>query len=508
MDDDLRSIQGVRDLIRNSKEALQALSAWSQQDIDRLVRTVVETCQPKAEYLAKLAVDETGFGKWEDKVLKNTLAGPILYESIKDLKTVGVVREDRDGHYYEVAVPVGVIAALVPSTNPTSTVIYKSLIALKGANTIIFSPHPNARKSIRTAVELVREGLKAAGAPENAVQVIGEPLTMEATSELMKHPDVGLILATGGPAMVKAAYSSGNPAIGVGAGNGPSYIEKSADVREAVRHIIESKTFDNGTICASEQSIVTESVLESEVIRELEAQGGYMLPEDDIGKLGRFILRANGTMNPVIVGKSAEKIAELAGINVPAGTKVLVARQTEVSKKNGYSREKLCPILAFYVERNWEACCERCIELLRNEGSGHTMTIHSNDERIIREFALKKPVSRLLVNTGGSLGGTGATTGLAPALTLGCGAVGKSSTSDNITPLNLINLRRVAYGIKELADLKGGDRTAAVRPVREPPYPEINNRPARPAPAPSGGEQLTRAQVEAVVRTVLAKLNS
>ena len=488
MDDDLRSIQGVRDQIRSSKKALEALSTWSQQDIDRLVKNVMEHCHKQAEYLAKLAVEETGFGKWEDKVLKNTLAGPVLYESIRDMKTVGVIREDQGGHYYEVAVPVGVIVALVPSTNPTSTVIYKSLIALKGANTIIFSPHPNARKAIRTTVELVRDALKANGAPVDAVQVIGEPLTMEATSELMKHRDVGLILATGGPGMVKAAYSSGNPAIGVGAGNGPAYIEKSADVKTAVRHIIESKTFDNGTICASEQSIVTEAVLESEVISELTAQGGYMLPDADIEKLGKFILRANGTMNPVIVGKSAEKIAELAGIQVPRGTKVLVARQTEVSHKNGYSREKLCPILAFYVERNWEACCERCIELLRNEGSGHTMTIHSKDEKIIREFALKKPVSRLLVNTTGSLGGTGATTGLAPALTLGCGSVGKSSTSDNITPLNLINIRRVAYGTKELSDLRGG------------------------APAPGtanvsvGGVNVTQDQVEAIVRSVLSRL--
>ena len=490
MDDDLRSIQGVRDQIRSAKTALEALSTWSQQEIDRLVKNVMEACQQKAEYLARLAVEETGFGKWEDKVLKNTLAGPVLYESIKDMKTVGVVREDAAGHYYEVAVPVGVIAALVPSTNPTSTVIYKSLIALKGANTIIFSPHPNARKAIRTTVDLVREALKANGAPVDAVQVLGEPLTMEATGELLKHRDIGLILATGGQGMVRAAYSSGNPAIGVGAGNGPAFIEKSADVKNAIRHIIESKTFDNGTICASEQSIVTEAVVESEVLNELKAQGGYMLPEEDAVKLGKFILRANGTMNPVIVGKSAERIAELAGIRVPAGTKVLVARQTEVSHKNGYSREKLCPILAFYVERNWEARCERCIELLKNEGSGHTMTIHSKDEKIIREFALKKPVSRLLVNTSGSLGGTGATTGLAPALTLGCGSVGKSSTSDNITPLNLINLRRVAYGVRELADLRADTHS---------PGPQF---------MASGTDAVSRDQLEAIVRGVLARLGS
>lgn len=490
MDDDLRSIQGVRDLIAASGKALEALSVWTQEDIDRLVKNVMEACQQKAEYLAKLAVEETGFGKWEDKVLKNTLAGPMLYESIKDMKTVGVIHEDPAARCCEVAVPVGIIAALVPSTNPTSTVIYKSLIALKGANTIIFSPHPNARKSIRTTVELIREALKANGAPEDAVQVIGEPLTMEATSELLKHRRVGLILATGGPGMVKAAYSSGNPAIGVGAGNGPAFIEKSADIRTAVRHIIESKTFDNGTICASEQSIVTETVIESEVITQLQAQGAYMLPDADIEALGKFILRDNGTMNPVIVGKSAEKIAALAGIRVPAGTKVLVARQTEVSHRNGYAREKLCPILAFYVEKNWEDCCRRCIELLNNEGIGHTMTIHSKDEKIIREFALKKPVSRLLVNTPGSLGGTGATTSLAPALTLGCGSVGKSSTSDNITPLHLINIRRVAYGVKELDELRG------------------DAPPAKPDFSPRETGSVSRQQLEEIVRKVLSGLQN
>ena len=491
MDDDLRSIQGVRDLIRNSEKALEVLSGWSAGDIDRLVKGVMEACAARAEYLAKLAVEETGFGKWEDKVLKNMLAGPILWESIKDMKTVGIIHEDPAAKCMEVAVPVGVIAALVPSTNPTSTVIYKSLIALKGANTIIFSPHPNARRAIRTTVELIRGALTANGAPADAVQVIGEPLTMEATSELLKHRRVGLILATGGPAMVRAAYSSGNPAIGVGAGNGPAYIEKSADIRTAIRHIIESKTFDNGTICASEQSIVTETVIESEVIREFEAQGGYMLPDEDAERFGKFILRANGTMNPAIVGKSAEKIAEMAGIRIPAGTKVLAARQTEVSQKNGYSREKLCPILAFYVEKDWEKCCGRCIELLNNEGIGHTMTIHSRDEKIIREFALKKPVSRLLVNTPGSLGGTGATTSLPPALTLGCGSVGKSSTSDNITPMNLINIRRVAYGIKELDELRGS------------PPPEA----PRPAFSDAAAGSVSREELEDIVRRVLSRLD-
>lgn len=255
--------------------------------------------------------------------------------------------------------------------------------------------------------------------------------------------------------MVRAAYSSGNPAIGVGPGNGPAYIEKSADIPLAVKRIFDSKTFDNGTICASEQSIVTESCIKEKVVAEVKKQGGYFLNQEESKKLSGFILRANGTMNPKIVGKSAAVIAEMAGITIPEGTRVLVSEQTEVSKTNPYSREKLCPILAFYTENSWEEACERCMQILYNEGVGHTMTIHSQDKKIIREFALQKPVSRLLVNTPGALGGVGATTNLAPALTLGCGAVGGSATSDNITPLNLINIRRVAYGVKELEQVRG-----------------------------------------------------
>lgn len=498
MDKDLLSIQQVRDQIRASRQALAALAQYGQADIDRLVKQVVDACQAQAEYLARMAADETGFGNWQDKVLKNTLAGPVVYETIKDLKTVGVVNEEKARGYYEVAVPVGVIAALVPSTNPTSTVIYKAVIALKGANTIVFSPHPSAKKCINATVDIIREALRQAKAPVDAVQCIQEPLTMEATNELMRHPDVGLILATGGPAMVKAAYSSGNPAIGVGAGNGPAFIEKSADIRKAVRQIIDSKTFDNGVICASEQSIVTEAVTESEVVRELESQGGYFLSEEESKQLGRFILRANNTMNPAIVGKTAMEIAAQAGIAVPSGTKVLVSRQNEVSHKNGYAREKLCPILAFYVERSWEAACERCIELLQNEGSGHTMTIHSQDENIIRAFALKKPVSRLLVNTPAALGGVGATTGLQPALTLGCGAVGKSSTSDNIGPLNLINLRRIAYGLRELADLRQGSTASAAAPQAAPRQTAVQ----QPA-----GEALSAADIEQVVKMVMERLH-
>jgi acyl-CoA reductase-like NAD-dependent aldehyde dehydrogenase len=255
--------------------------------------------------------------------------------------------------------------------------------------------------------------------------------------------------------MVKAAYSSGTPAIGVGPGNGPAFIEKSADIPLAVKRIIDSKTFDNGVICASEQSVIVEECIREEVMAEFMKQDAYFLSYPEGRKLEKFILRENGSMNPAIVGKTAEQIADLAQISIPKGTKVLIAEETKVGKNVPYSREKLAPILAFYTEKDWEAACERCIEILHNEGVGHTMAIHSQNEDVIREFALKKPVSRLLVNTSATLGGIGASTSLVPALTLGCGAIGGGSTSDNIGPLNLINIRRVAWGVKELEDIRG-----------------------------------------------------
>lgn len=465
LDRDLESIQEVRNLVANAKAAQKELAGFSQEQIDRIIYEIAKDCAAHAEPLAKMAVEETGFGVWEDKVLKNLLGSTITYDYCKDIKTVGIIDEDREKGIIEIGVPMGVVAALIPSTNPTSTAMYKSIISIKAGNAIVISPHPNAKKCILETVNIIKEAAKRAGAPENTVQVI-TLTTMEATNALLKHRDIGVILATGGEAMVRAAYSSGNPAIGVGPGNGPAYIEKTADIPLAVKRIFDSKTFDNGTICASEQSIVTESCIKDKVVAEVKRQGGYFLTDEETKKLSGFILRANGTMNPKIVGKSADVIAHMAGFEIPEGTRVLVSEQTEVGKNNPYSREKLCPILAFYTENNWQDACERCMQILYNEGVGHTMTIHSNDEKIIKEFALKKPVSRLLVNTPGALGGVGATTNLAPALTLGCGAVGGSATSDNITPLNLINRRRVAFGARELEEVRGTNPKPAAASVK------------------------------------------
>ncbi|MCC0634124.1 acetaldehyde dehydrogenase (acetylating) [Clostridioides sp. ZZV15-6388] len=453
LDKDLVSIQEVRTLVKRAKVAQEKLSKMSQEQIDKIVKAVANATFNNATKLAKMANEETGFGKWEDKVIKNTFASMGVYETLKDTKTIGIIGEDKEANTIDIATPVGVVAGLIPSTNPTSTVIYKSIISLKAGNTIVFSPHPNAKKCILETVNIISDAAIKAGAPEDSILCITNP-SIVGTNELMKHKDTNLILATGGEAMVRAAYSSGTPAIGVGPGNGPAFIDKSANVKLAVKRIIDSKTFDNGVICASEQSIIIEKSMEETVLKELKNQGAYILNEKESERLAKFILRANGTMNPQIVGKSVEVISNLADLtNVPKNTKVLVARENKVGHNVAYSREKLTPILAFYVEENVEAIMNRCREILLNEGAGHTFSMHANDEELVKRFALNMPVSRILVNTPSALGGIGASTNLVPALTLGCGAIGGSSTSNNVGPLDLINVKRVAYGIKEIEEL-------------------------------------------------------
>ncbi|MCR4672159.1 MAG: acetaldehyde dehydrogenase (acetylating) [Lachnospiraceae bacterium] len=498
-DKDLRSIQEARDLIRKAKAAQKALAAYDQARIDSLVKALADAGIRNAEKLAKMAQEETGFGKWQDKVLKNILGSRIVYEHIKDMKTVGVLREDKANGITEIAVPVGVVVALIPSTNPTSTTLYKTLISIKSGNSIVISPHPSAKNCILETVRILQEAAREAGAPNDIIQVVTTP-TVDATDSLMKNPDTGIILATGGEAMVHAAYSSGNPALGVGPGNGPAFIERSADIDLAVKRIVDSQTFDNGTICASEQSIITEDCIKDKVIASLKAHHCYFMSEEESSKVSRFIMRANNTMNPQIVGRTALTIADMAGIQVPQDTLVLITEHTGIGKNYPYSREKLCPILAFFSVGNWEEACELSIRLLENEGTGHTMTIHSTDERVIMEFGRKKPVSRLLVNTPGALGGVGATTGLVPALTLGCGAVGGSATSDNVGPENLYNIRRVARGLTEIEDIR---KLASPGIFNESPAP-------RPAAVPESCPQVSKSDIERitseVVKRVLAQM--
>lgn len=458
LDKDLLSVQDVRDAVKRAKDAQKTFEKLSQEEVDRAVAHLANRLFERAEELAKMAVEETGFGNVPDKIIKNQFATKTLLASMEGMKTRGIIKEDLDLKLIEIATPLGVVAGLVPSTNPTSTAIYKSLISLKSGNAIVLSPHPSALKCISKTVEYLNAACREIGLPEGLINCLQYP-TLEATSALMSHKDVSMILATGGSAMVKAAYQSGTPALGVGPGNVPAFIERSADITKAVRRIIDSKTFDNGVICASEQAVVTETVISNEVIQEFKRQGGYFVTDAEKTALEKIIAKPNGGLNPRIVGKTAIEIARMANIEVPANTKVILAFETKVGKEAPFSIEKLSPLLAYYVEDSWHAACERSMELLNFAGLGHSMSIHSENEEIIREFALQKPASRILVNTSSSQGGVGATTNLSPSFTLGCGAVGGSATSDNVTPLHLINIRRVAYGVREASDLKAETKT-------------------------------------------------
>lgn len=443
LDKDLLARQEARALARQAEEAQQKLAQMEQQQLDRIVQAVAKAFAEQAEPLAQAACAETGFGNVPDKTEKNRFASTRVAQAIQDMKTVGILKETQG--LWEIGVPMGVIAAIVPSTNPTSTVCYKALIALKSGNAIVFSPHPKALNCTCQAAELVARAACQAGAPEGAVSCL-RIASMAGCQELMSAPQVRLILATGGPGMVKAAYSSGKPAIGVGAGNGPSYLHRSCDLDRALSMILRSKTFDNGTVCASEQSIIVERDMEKEMLRKAAAMGYYLMDTREAGQLAKLLFKPQGGLNPEIVGKSAVDLAKMAGFPVPAGTKILMAREQEAGPTRPYSLEKLCPVLALFVEENPDTVLHRAVEVLRHEGSGHTFSMHANDTEAVRRFAREIPVSRFLVNTPSALGGIGATTKLFPALTLGCGAVGGSSSSNNISPMDLINIRRVAWG--------------------------------------------------------------
>ena len=447
-DEDLLARQEARTLCRRAGQAQQTLETLPQEKLDAIVRAMAAAFEGECASLAKMAVEETGFGNTQDKTEKNRFACRAPRRRFVPLNTVGILREDLAICLWDLGAPVGVIGAIVPSTNPTSTVCYKALIAVKAGCAIVFSPHPKAAKCSCAAARILARAAEAAGAPEGTIACLTKN-KMAGTQEMMSAPEVKLLLATGGPGMVRAAYSSGKPAIGVGAGNGPAFIHSSADVPKAVADIIRSKTFDNGTVCASEQSIIVERSMETAVLAEAEKQGIYLMPRDQAGALAKLLFKPGGGLDPQVVGKSAIYLAEKAGFSVPKDTKVLMAREQEAGPTRPYSMEKLCPVLAFFVMDSEEAVLSKAVEVLRHEGSGHTFAIHARDEEVIRRFALKIPVSRFLVNAPAALGGIGAATGLFPALTLGCGAVGGSSSSNNISPLDLINIRRVAWGRKE-----------------------------------------------------------
>lgn len=454
LDKDLRSIQEARELARAGGEAAKCLESFTEEQIDRIIKSMAEAGEKHASELAEMAVEETGFGIVNDKVYKNHMASGMLYHEIKNMKTQGVIKEDIENRTIEVAVPVGLIMGIVPSTNPTSTVLYKSIIAMKSRNPIVFSPHPSACKCTLKAAQLMQQAAEEAGAPKGCITCL-QTLSMEATETLMRDDHVKLIIATGGPGMVKAAYSAGKPAIGVGAGNSPAYIERSANVKAAVERILASKTFDNGTVCASEQSIICESCNEEEVINQLKAQGGYFMSEEETDAVCRLLFKNGHAMNAKFVAQKPQVIAKAAGFTVPDHIRVLVGRQKGVGSGYPLSYEKLTTVLGFYTVEDWKEACDLSIRLLQN-GIGHTMSIHTENPEIALKFT-EKPASRILVNTGGTQGGTGVSTGLMPAFTLGCGTAGGSSVSENVSPLHLINKRVLAYGIKDVTRIAEED---------------------------------------------------
>lgn len=455
-DYDLRSIQEARDLARSGEAAAKKIAQFSEAQLDCILKSMAKAGEEHSLCLAEMAVQETGFGKVMDKAYKNHAASTLLYEQIKDMKTRGILAEDTVNKTIDVAEPVGLVMGIVPSTNPTSTVFFKSMIAVKSGNSIVFSPHPSAAKCTLKAAEVMRDAAIAAGAPEGIISCVTMP-SMGSTNELMKCKEVSVIIATGGPGMVKAAYSAGKPAIGVGAGNSPAYIEKTADVKEAVKTIIASKTFDYGTICASEQSIICEECNHAEVVAELKSQGGYFMTKEETDKVCSVLFKNGHSMNAKFVGRSPKVIAQAAGIEIPEGTRVLIGKQEGVGEGYPLSYEKLTTVLGFYTVKDWEEACGLSIRLLQN-GIGHTMSIHTQDRDMVLKFAAK-PASRILVNTGGSQGGTGISTGLPISFTLGCGTCGGSSVSENVSPKHLLNVKKVAFGLKDCTTIAADDPT-------------------------------------------------
>ncbi len=444
-DTDLISIQEARAAAERAHQAQQQFAEFSQSAVDAIVAACANAATEAGEQLARTAVEETVYGNVIDKTAKNRLASVEVHQAIREMKTVGIVREDHEKAIVEVAEPFGVVAAIIPCTNPTSTAIYKTLIALKSRNAIVLSPHPSAMRCIcETARVLERAALKA-GAPEGIIVCLNHP-TMQGTQELMRHRRTGVILATGGTGLVRAAYSSGKPAYGVGPGNVPAMIEHSANIKKAVADIFAGKTFDYGTICSSEQAIVTEDFIRAQVQEECRQQGGHFLNEEEIRKLSALVFHpATGVPDPKIVGKHATVLAELAGIKVPPNTRVLIARLKGVGREFPLSAEKLSPILAFYSAENFKAATEICQKILRHGGAGHTASIHTQSEAAALEYGQKVPASRVCVNTSAVHGSVGYSTNLFPAMTLGCGSAGGNITSDNIGPQHLMNLKRIAW---------------------------------------------------------------
>lgn len=490
MDLDLQSRQEARDLAEAAYGAQRAFFHFSQDQVDRICAAMAEAAYGEAARLGRLASEETGYGIPEHKTLKNHLSSRKVWESIKDIKTVGVINEDRAQGLIEIGWPMGVVAALSPSTNPTSTLIYKTLIAVKARNAIVHAPHPAAYRCCGEAARVMAAAGENAGMPQGLVACMSK-ISLEGSQELMRHKRVAVILATGGPEIVRVAHSMGKPAYGVGPGNVPCYVDRSADVKRAARYIVSSKAFDNSVICATEQAVVADKPIAQELRLEMERLGAYFVNPGEAETLAKVLFSPQGVINPRSVGQTPQALGQMAGLQLPASARILVARLTEVGRDEPLSREKLTTVLGWYEADGWEAGCERCIELIRFGGRGHTLVIHATDENVILQFGLEKPVFRILVNTMGTLGSVGLTTNLMPAMTLGSGGIGGSLTGDNITTTHLLNVKRVAYE------------------ATSPPAEVLLDQPTAALPARSVGRNgLTQRDVEEIVRRVLQEVKS
>ena len=483
-DSDLCSVQQARTMVEAAYKAQSVWAKATQEQVDRVCEAMANAAFHAAERLGRLASEETGYGVPEHKKLKNEFASQRVWESIRDIKTVGVVRHDAQSRVYEIAWPMGVVAALIPSTNPTSTVINKVLISVKARNGVVVAPHPAAVNCCAETTKVMAQAALEAGAPEGLIQCMTQ-VSLPGTNELMAHKRTAVILATGGSPMVRAAHSQGKPAYGVGPGNVPVYVDRSADLEKAARYIVSSKAFDFSVICATEQAVVADRPIASRLEQLMRNEGAYFMDEAQTQAMRRTLFHADGSINTATVGKSPQVLAGMAGIRVPSSARILVARLQTVGREEPLSREKLTTVLGWYEAEGWEQGCERCIELIQFGGRGHSLIIHATDEKVIMAFGLEKPVFRIAVNTMGTLGTIGLTTKVMPSLTLGSGGIGGSITGDNITVYHLFNVKRLAYETVAPPE-------AALRPGSVPAGPLF-------APDPQQLESL----VEEVVRQVM-----
>lgn len=498
-DKDLISVQQARDLVEGAARAQADIARFDQAKIDRICDAMAQAALRDSPRTAAMAVEETGYGVAEDKQVKNQFSAEIIWNYFKPLRTVGVVSETKD--VVEIASPRGVVAGIIPSTNPTSTAIFKILISIKSRNAIVLSPHPSAARCINETAKSMREAGVKEGLPADAIGCM-TTATIEGTEALMKHKRTAVILATGGIGLVRAAYSSGKPAFGVGPGNVPVFIERSAGVPKAVQDILTGKCFDNGTICASEQAIVVDAPIEMAVREQFKLQGAHFVSQSEADQLGKIVSTPQRSLNPQIVGKSVEFIANMAGISVPPGTRCLIADVGGVGRDFPLSMEKLSPILAFYVEDGLERGAARCNEVLHYGGMGHTAGIHTRSREAAVRYGAEMPASRITVNTPTTHGAIGFSTALPPSMTLGCGSWGGNVTSDNVSPLHLMDIKRVAFETRPVASKRPAVATqpAAAMPSPLPSKPVATASPARPASAP----KVSREEISAIVDRFLA----